>query len=44
MDLLETYEHPAWLTAGSTFVAYGLLLVAMFLVLFVLPFAVYTLL
>jgi hypothetical protein len=36
MDL-EAYRHPTWPTAAATFVAYGVLLLAMFALLFVVP-------
>lgn len=42
MTLPGGTDHPTWLTAGSTLVSYGLLLLAMFVVLFVLPYLVFT--
>lgn len=41
MDLPADVDHPAWLTAVATAVAYGVLLVAMFLVLFVVPYLLF---
>lgn len=35
------FDHPAWRSATGTVVAYGLVLAVMFLVLFVLPYAVF---
>lgn len=35
------FNHPAWLTAVGTFVAYGVILLAMTLVLFAIPYAVF---
>lgn len=31
-------DHPTWLTVSSTLVSYGLVLLAMFAVLFLLPY------
>lgn len=42
MELTDQFDHPAWLTAGGTLVGYGLILVVMFALLFVLPFLVYS--
>ena len=41
-NLKEEYDHPAWLTAAGTFVAYGLILGVMTLVLFGLPYLVFS--
>lgn len=41
---LDAYDHPSWKTVGSTLASYGLVLVAMFVLLFVVPFAVFYLL
>jgi hypothetical protein len=41
-DPLAEYTGPSWLTALSTAVAYGAILLVMFLVLFVVPFLVFT--
>lgn len=42
VDLPGDFDHPAWLTAASTVVAYGLVLLLLFVLLFVLPFLVFT--
>lgn len=42
MQLTEQFDHPAWLTAGGTLVGYGLILLVMFALLFVVPFLIYT--
>ena len=44
VDLKEEYDHPAWLTAAGTFVAYGLILGVMTVLLFAIPYAVFLLL
>lgn len=36
------YDHPSWVTAVGTFVSYGAILLAMFLLLFLVPFLVFT--
>jgi len=41
---LAAYDHPSWLTALGTAVSYGLILLVMFLLLFVVPLAVFVLL
>jgi hypothetical protein len=46
MDLpapLAEFEHPSWLTAAGTLVSYGLILAVMFVLLFVVPLAVFVL-
>jgi len=43
-DLKAEYDHPAWLTAAGTFLAYGLVLVVMAVVLFGVPWLIFTLL
>ena len=43
-ELKNRFDHPAWFTAAGTFVAYGLILVAMTLLLFGLPLVVFWLL
>ncbi|WP_254838173.1 hypothetical protein [Natronomonas marina] len=43
-DLREEYDHPAWFTAAGTFLAYGLVLAVMTLLLFGLPWLIFTLL
>lgn len=40
LDLAE-YDHPAWLTIVGTLVSYTVILIAMFLVLFGLPYAAF---
>ena len=35
------FDHPAWLTALGTFVAYGVILLVMTLLLFLLPYAMF---
>ena len=37
------FSHPTWLTAGGTLVAYGAILLALFAVLFLLPYAIFAL-
>jgi hypothetical protein len=39
--LRETFDRPAWRTAVGTAASYTLILLAMFLLLFALPFAVF---
>ncbi|MFQ3319817.1 MAG: hypothetical protein ACI8UR_001218 [Natronomonas sp.] len=43
-ELKEEYEHPALVTAAGTFIAYGLVLVAMTVLLFGVPLAIFSLL
>ena len=43
-ELKNRFDHPTWFTAAGTFVAYGLILVAMTLLLFGLPLVVFWLL
>jgi hypothetical protein len=38
------FDHPAWFTAVGTVLAYGAILVAMFVVVFLVPFALFYLL
>lgn len=38
---LEEFDHPTWLTAVGTFVSYGLILLVMFLLLFVVPYLIF---
>jgi hypothetical protein len=40
---LSQFDHPAWLTAGGTLVGYGLILAFMFVLLFVVPFLLFSL-
>jgi hypothetical protein len=35
------FSHPSWSTAFSTFVSYGLVLVAMFVLLFLVPYGLF---
>lgn len=41
MDSLERFEHESWIAAVGTAAGYGLVLIAMFVVLFLLPYGVY---
>lgn len=41
VDLPGGYDHPSWLTAVSTVVAYGAILAMMFVLLFVVPTLVF---
>ena len=41
--LRETFDQPSWRTAVGTAVSYTVILLAMFLLLFALPFAVFLL-
>lgn len=43
-DIKEEHDHPSWFTAAGTFAAYALVLVAMTLVLFGLPWLIFSLL
>jgi len=43
-DLRERFEHPSWSTVAGTVASYGVILLVMFAVLFVLPFLVFLLL
>ena len=42
--LPEPFDHPAWLTGVGTLVAYGLILMVLFVALFVVPYLLFTLL
>lgn len=44
IDALDEYGHPAWLTAVGTAAAYGVVLLVMFAVLFLVPYGLFTLL
>lgn len=44
MPLTDVLDDPPWLAAGATAASYGLLLVALFVCLFVVPFLVFWLL
>lgn len=41
MDLQE-FDHPTWFTAAGTLVSYTVILVTMFVLLFVVPYLVFT--
>lgn len=43
MDL-AAFDHPVWHTAAGTVLAYGIVLLVMTLVLFLFPYALFTLL
>ncbi len=43
-EIKAEYDHPAWFTAVGTFLAYGVVLVGMALVLFGIPWLIFTLL
>jgi hypothetical protein len=38
---LGQYDHPSWLTAVGTVVSYGLVLVAMTVLLFLVPYGIF---
>ena len=38
MEALDQFDHPAWLTAAGTLASYGLILVFLFALLFILPY------
>jgi len=38
---IERFDHPAWETGIATAIGYGIILVAMFVALFVIPFLVF---
>jgi hypothetical protein len=42
--LPEQFDHPAWLTGIGTLLGYGIILVALFVALFVVPYLIFTLL
>lgn len=42
MSVRERFDHVAWTTAVATFVSYGLILLFLFVLLFVVPFLVYS--
>ncbi|GAA0273076.1 hypothetical protein [Halobacterium noricense] len=39
--VLSDFDHPSWVTALSTFASYGLVLLAMTILLFLVPYAVF---
>jgi hypothetical protein len=40
MDTIEQFDHPAWLTTAGTLVSYGLILLLLFVLLFLVPYLV----
>lgn len=42
MYALDRFDHPAWWTAAGTLVSYGLILLGLFVLLFVVPFLAYS--
>lgn len=38
---LGEFDHPSWLTAVGTFVGYGVILLAMTIVLFLIPYLIF---
>lgn len=38
-SVTEQFDHPTWLTAAATVAGYGLILLVLFVLLFVVPFA-----
>ena len=43
-DIRAEYDHPAWITAVGSFLAYSIILVGMALLLFAIPWLVFSLL
>lgn len=43
-DIKDHHDHPSWVAAAGTVAAYGLILIAMTLVLFGLPWLIFSLL
>jgi hypothetical protein len=43
-DLVEKFKHPSWFTIGGTLAGYLLILIAMFVLLFVVPFLIFSVL
>ncbi|WP_256504372.1 hypothetical protein [Halorussus salilacus] len=41
MNALADFDHPSWWTALGTFAGYGLILLVMTVVLFLVPYAIY---
>jgi hypothetical protein len=39
---LAAYDHPAWVTAVATLLGYGAILTALFVLVFVLPFLIFS--
>jgi hypothetical protein len=44
LGLRDTFDHASWRAAVGTAVSYGVILLAMFLLMFVLPFVVFLIL
>jgi hypothetical protein len=38
---LEEFDHPAWFTVVGTLVGYGLVLLVLFVLMFVVPFGIF---
>jgi hypothetical protein len=38
---LAQFDHPAWFTAAGTLVGYGLVLLVLFVLMFVIPLAIF---
>jgi hypothetical protein len=38
-NVTEQFDHPTWLTAAATVAGYGLILLALFVLLFLVPYA-----
>ncbi|WP_335999574.1 hypothetical protein [Halorientalis halophila] len=43
-DLVEKFDHPSWFTVGGTIAGYGIILLVMTLLLFLVPFLIFYLL
>lgn len=43
MDLPAQFDHPAWTALGASLVSYGLGLLGLFVLLFVVPFVLFLL-
>ncbi|MFB6222369.1 MAG: hypothetical protein ABEH86_01680 [Haloarcula sp.] len=41
VQVTEQFDHPAWLTAVGTLAGYGLILLFMFVLLFLLPYLLF---
>jgi hypothetical protein len=44
LGLRDEYDHPSWLTIGGTVVGYGVILTVVLLLMFVVPYALWTVL
>lgn len=40
-DVLDPFDHPAWVTAAATAAGYGLVLLVIFVLLFLVPYALF---